>query len=202
MSIINSKMEKLNIRTLILVSFMVVFMFVVIALRVVAPLSPNFEFIANFTGVGAIAIFGAAYFTSRLSALLVPALILFLSDLGLVFTMGKSYGFYDGWYYTYGALLAMVVIGRLLIKKINIQNVLLATFAGVFAHWIISDIGVWLGSSIYPQTIGGFWACLVAAIPFELNFLLGTIVYSGIMFGAFEAIGKKYPNLATVKSIN
>jgi hypothetical protein len=193
-------MEKLNKRTLVLVLFTVLFMFVIIALRVVAPLSPNFNFIANFSGVGAVAIFSAAYLKNRLNILLMPALILFLSDLGLVFTMGKSYGFYDGWYYTYIALMLMVLIGRLVINKINVQRVLLASVAGVIAHWIVSDYGVWLGSGIYPQNLTGFWACLVVAIPYELNFLVGTLVYSAIMFSAFEILKVKYPVLRLAKS--
>jgi hypothetical protein len=193
-------MEKLNKRTLVLILFAVLFMFVIIALRVIAPLSPNFEFIANFSGVGAVAIFSAAYLKNKFSVLLMPALILFLSDLGLVFTMGKSYGFYEGWYYTYIALMLMVLIGRLIINKISVQRVLLASVAGVFAHWIISDYGVWLGSTVYPQNLTGFWACLVAAIPYELNFLVGTLVYAALMFSAFEVLTAKYPTLRLAKS--
>lgn len=180
-----------NYRTLVLLMFMLI----IIAIRVVAPLAPDFKVLANFSGVGAVALFGATYF-KRIGGFILPVLVLFLSDLGLAFTMGKNYGFYEGWYYTYIAFILMVAVGKLMINKPNVGNVLGASLAAVFIHWIIADFGVWFGSSFYPQTLAGFWACLVAAIPFELNFLYGTIAYSAIMFGAFEGLKVKYPALA------
>lgn len=180
-----------NYRTLVLLMFMLI----IIAVRVIAPLSPDFNVLANFSGVGAVALFGGAYF-KRISAFILPFLVLFLSDLGLVVTMGKNYGFYEGWYYTYIAFALMVVVGKLMIKKPNVANVLGASLAAVLIHWIVADFGVWFGSTFYPQTIVGFWACLVAAIPFELNFLYGTIAYSAIMFTAFEGLKVKFPSLS------
>lgn len=182
----------LTSRTLVLLLLMLL----IIGLRVVAPLSADFKLIANFTGMGAVALFGGSQFKNKLSAFVLPLLMLFLSDVGLVLTMGKDYGFYQGWYYTYIAFALMVLIGHLLVKKINIQNVFMASIAGVFIHWIVSDYGVWYGSSLYPQTITGFCACLVAAIPYELNFLYSTLAYSAIMFGAFETLKAKYPALS------
>jgi hypothetical protein len=189
-------MEKLNYRTLTLVLFMAI----IIAIRVIAPLSPDFKVIANFSGVGAVAIFGGAYFRNYLTAFLLPIFILFLSDLGLVLSMGKDYGFYDGWYYTYIAFALMVLVAKLIINRPNVQGVIGASLVGVFIHWIVSDFGVWFGSSFYPQTLAGFWACLVAAIPYELNFLYGTLAYAALMFAAFEGLKLKYPVLQTNSS--
>lgn len=183
--------NKSNYRTAVLLLFMVV----IIGLRVVAPLSPDFKVIANFSGIGAVALFGGAYFKQRINAFLLPILVLFLSDLGLVLTMGKDYGFYSGWYYTYIAFALMVLVSNLMIKKVNIQNVLSAGIVAVLIHWIVSDFGVWYGSTFYPQNLTGFWACLVAAIPYELNFLYGTLGYSALMFGLFETLKMKYPAL-------
>lgn len=189
-------MEKSNYRTLVLIALMLI----VVAVRVFAPLSSDFKLIANFTGIGAIALFGGAYFKKWTNALLLPVLVLFASDLGLALTMGKNYGFYEGWYYTYIAFILMVLAGKLIVRRVNIQSVLGAGLLGVFIHWIVSDYGVWLGSTHYAQTLSGFWACLVAAIPYELNFLYGTLAYSAILFGAFEGLQIKFPALS-LKSI-
>ncbi len=177
-------------------AILLLFMLTIIGLRIIAPLSPDFRFIANFSGIGAVALFGGAYFKNNISAFVLPVLVLFLSDLGLVMTMGKDYGFYQGWYYTYIAFVLMVVVGKLMINKVNVQNVLGAGLAAVLIHWIVADFGVWFGSTFYPQTLAGFWACLVAAIPFELNFLYGTLGYSALMFGIFETLKVKYPSLS------
>jgi hypothetical protein len=188
-------MEKINYRMLVLVLLMLI----IVSIRVIAPLSPDFKMIANFSGIGAIALFGGAYLKNRLMGFLLPLFVLFLSDIGLVIAMGKDYGFYEGWYYTYISFILMVIIARLVIGKVNVPTVLGAGLLGVFIHWIVSDYGVWLGSTIYPQTIGGFWACLVAAIPYELNFLYGTIAYSAIMFAVFEGLTIKFPALSKVR---
>jgi len=180
-----------NYRTPVLLLFMLL----IIGLRIIAPLSPDFKVIANFSGIGAVALFGGTYFRNSISAFLLPVLVLFISDLGLVVTMGKDYGFYQGWYYTYIAFILMVLVGKLIINKVNVQNILGAGLAAVLIHWIVADFGVWLGSTFYPQTLAGFWACLVAAIPFELKFLYGTLGYSALMFGIFEALKMKYPAL-------
>lgn len=177
-------------------AILLLFMLTIISLRVIAPLSPDFKMLANFSGIGAIALFGGAYFKNKINAFLLPVLVLFISDLGLSLTMGMDYGFYQGWYYTYIAFILMVAVGKLMIGKVNLTNVVGASIVGVFIHWIVSDFGVWIGSGFYPQTLAGFWACLVAAIPFELRFLSITLGYSALMFGIFEALKIKYPALS------
>lgn len=184
--------NKFNYRTPVLLLFMLL----IVGLRVIAPLSPDFKIIANFSGIGAVALFGGAYFKNKVNAFLLPVLVLFVSDLGLVLTMGMDYGFYSGWYYTYIAFILMVLAGYLIIRKVTTQNVLVAGLVGVLIHWIVSDFGVWYGSTFYPQNIQGFWACLIAAIPYEKNFLYGTLGYSALLFGVFEGLKTKYPSLS------
>lgn len=126
---------------------------------------------------------------------MLPLLVLLLSDFALVATMGKDYGFYPGWYYTYIAFALMVLAGQLLIKKVNVQSVFIASAVAVLIHWIVADLGMWLGYDTYPKTLAGFYACLVAAIPFELNFLYGTLIYAVLMFASFEMLKIKFPVL-------
>ncbi len=159
--------NKFNYRTPVLLLFMLL----IVGLRVIAPLNPNFELIAGFSGIGAVGLFGGAYFKNKVSAFLLPILVLFVSDLGLVLTMGPEWGFYGGWYYTYISFVLMVLVGHLIISKVSTQRVLIAGVVGVLIHWIVSDIGVWYGSTKFPQTLYGFWLCLVEAIPYEKNFL-------------------------------
>ncbi|MOA27484.1 hypothetical protein D3C78_1483650 [compost metagenome] len=51
---------------------------------------------------------------------------------------------------------------------------------------------------LYPLTLAGFGACLIAAIPFELKFLYGTVIYGAVMFG-FMAW---YPALSLKKGLS
>ena len=190
--------NKFNYRTPVLLLFMLL----IVGLRVIAPLSPDFKLIANFSGMGAVALFGGAYFKNKVNAFLLPVLVLFVSDLGLVFTMGTDYGFYSGWYYTYIAFILMVLVGHFIINKVNTQSVFIASAVSVLIHWIVADFGVWYGSTFYPQTLAGFWECLVLAIPYEKNFLYGTMGYSALLFGVFESLKAKYPALSPKRILN
>ncbi len=174
---------------------LLLFITVIVGLRVIAPLSPDFKALANFSGLGAVAIFSGSYFRNKLSAYIFPMLVLLLSDLALGISMGGAYVFYTGWYYTYIAFALMIGVGQMLVKNVNVQNVALASIVGVFIHWIVADFGVWFGSPFYAQNLGGFVACLIAAIPFELKFLYGTVFYSALMFSAFEMLKAKFPSL-------
>lgn len=183
--------RKSNIKVVVLLLFIAA----IIGLRTIAPLSPDFKWFANFSGLGAVAIFSGTYFKNRFAGYLFPMLVLLLSDLCLGIVMGTSYVFYGGWYFTYIAFALMVLVGQLVINKVAIANVFIASLAAVFVHWIVSDFGMWLGFDTYPKTLAGFWECLVAAIPYERNFLYGTLIYSLIMFVGFEALKSKFPSL-------
>lgn len=184
--------QKFNPRTIVLLLFMMA----VALLRVVLNPEWGFAYLSNFTPVGAMAIFGGAYFTSK-KAYLFPLLTLWMSDILLSrFVYGHEWKlFYGGFYWIYIAFILMVIAGKILLKNVSVKNILVAALVITFIHWIISDTGVWLAGTRYPKTIAGFWACLTAAIPFERNFLSGTLLYSAIMFGSFEWMRSKYPLL-------
>lgn len=182
-----------NPRTLILLLIVAL----VTILRTVAPFSDNFGQIANFSAVGAITLFSGSYFKNTFQSFAIPLLTLLMTDIILSTTIYKEYstGFlYEGWYWTYIAFALMVLVTRLISKKVNVLNFVMGTLAVVLIHWIVTDLGVWYGSN-YPQTLAGFWAVLVLAIPFELRFLYGTVAYGILMFGAFELLKVKYPVL-------
>lgn len=187
--------EKVNTRSLLVTLFIIV----VAAVRVGINFSGQLHPLTSFSPIGAMALFGGAYFSKRSTSFAVPLLTLFVSDAILAMTVYAKYGngiLYGGWYWVYGAFALMVVTGKLLLRAVTVKNILVASLSITFIHWVVTDLGVWLGSSHYPQTIAGFWACLAAAIPFERNFLLGTLFYSAIMFGSFEWLLKRYRPVA------
>lgn len=190
--------RKFNPTTLILL-IMILFVSII---RVAAPFSDQFKEIANFSAVGAMALFGGAYFNNNLKAFGFPLLILVLSDLFLGLTVYKEYGlFYPGWYWTYIAFILMVLVSRVMLKSVNVTRLLGATLTIVLIHWIVTDFAVWSTGTMYPHTLAGFWLCLVNAIPFELKFLYGTLIYGAVMFGAFEFLRARYPYLKMVRSV-
>jgi hypothetical protein len=174
---------------------------VIAAIRVANNFSSNITVLVNYSPLAAMALFGGAYFKGNAKPLLFPLMAIFISDIILFNTVYKDYGngiLYDGWLWVYGAFLLIALSAKLIIKKVNAQNIAIAIVIAVLIHWIITDIGVWIGSKTYAQTFAGFVECLNAAIPFELRLLLATVIYGAIMFGVFEVMQRKYAWLRAI----
>jgi len=157
--------------------------------------------LSNFTPVGAMALFGGVYFR-KYRSFLFPLLILWISD--ILMNRFVYYGewrlFYEQFYWTYGAFALMVQMGKYSMKKVSAGNFVLSVLTITFIHWIVTDLGVWLEGTLYPKTIYGFGLCLTAAIPYELSFLLGAVVYGAALFGTMEFAGRRYFGLEWAKS--
>ncbi|TAH00073.1 MAG: hypothetical protein EAZ15_09900 [Sphingobacteriales bacterium] len=147
---------------------------------------------SNFTPIGAIALFGGTYFTTKYKAYLVPLLILLVSDIFVTYSYtGQWTLFYDGFLWVYASFAIMVFIGSL-IKKVNAGTVLLGAMASVLVHWLLTDIQPWLAGTLYNKDITGYYQSLIAAIPFERNLLLGNLVYGALLYGGFELAQAKF----------
>jgi len=185
--------------------------FAVLLLLIVGAASTRFFSVAghspliNFTPIGAMALFGGAYFTQKWKSFFFPLLTLFISDIIILsfFYDGKFGIMYNGWYFVYGAFALMVFFGKWLLKKINIKNLLFAGIAASLTHWVISDFGVWLGGGLdittglpYTRDIYGLLKCYYLALPYLKDFFLGTAFYSTVMFGVFEFAQRRFPVLS------
>ena len=182
---------KFNPRTAVLL----VFITIIAAVRVIFNFNYDISPLANFSPLGAMALFGGAYFNRKWKAFAFPLLMLFISDLILHQTVFKSYSnglLYRGWYWVYGAFALMSLVGGWLLKKVSVYRFLFSVLICILIHWIVTDFGEWLGSKRYSQDLHGFIACLINAIPYEWRFLAGTLVYGAILFCSFEWLKRKY----------
>jgi len=185
---------KFNPRTEVLL----IFISIIATVRVIFNFNHDISPLANFSPIGAMALFGGAYFNRNWKAFAFPLVMLFISDFILHQTVFKAYssGFlYSGWYWVYGAFVLMTTTGRWLLKTVTVNRFLVSVLVCVFIHWIVTDLGVWIGSKKYTQDLSGFMACLINAIPYELRFLSGTLAYGIILFGLFEWMKRRYPVL-------
>jgi hypothetical protein len=146
-----------------------------------------------FTPIGAMALFGGAYFKGYIKPLLFPLVTLFISDVILSYTKFADIRtglLYAGWEWTYLAFALMAFIGKLIIKDVNIKNVALSVVAATVIHWLVSDIGGCIKENSFSFPVYG--ERLITAIPYEWRFLAGTAIYSVVMFGLFEWLQRKY----------
>ncbi len=154
----------------------------------------------NFAPIGAMALFGAAYYKQKYLAFIVPIISMWISDLLINNILYNQYfdhfvWFYQGFYWTYGAFILIVIIGFFLLKKVKIKNLIIASLAASVTFFLVSNFGVWASGSMYPKTVSGLLACYTAGIPFLKNTITGDLIYSIALFGAFELAKYRFPVL-------
>jgi Family of unknown function (DUF6580) len=155
--------------------------YLIIALAIAARFIPG---AANFSPVYAGLLFSGACLKRR-DSIWFPVLLLAGSDLlvnSLLYHMSFQWMQILNWV----AFAAIVVVGWWLQKRVSVRNVLVASVAGPSVFFLISNFAVWVGGGLYPPTFGGLAACYAAAIPFYGNSLISAVLFSGILFGAYE----------------
>ncbi|OGH84454.1 MAG: hypothetical protein A2261_00245 [Candidatus Magasanikbacteria bacterium RIFOXYA2_FULL_44_8] len=134
---------------------------------------------ANFTAIGAIAMFGGLYLPRRY-AVVGPLVAMFVSDIFLGFyhpvTMASVYlGF-----------IIMTGIGLAVRQDKKITTVLGGTILGSVIFFLITNLSVWIFGGMYAQNLSGLVQCYYMAIPFFKNTLAGDLTYVTILVGGYE----------------
>jgi hypothetical protein len=162
------------------------------ALIAVAAVARMFTPIPNFTPIAAIALFGAAYFSKKSIAFLIPLAALAITNFFLpVFDTFTTIA-------VYSAFIFAGVIGLWIGKKVSVTRVVGGALASSVVFFILTNFAawMWLGSlGFYPMTMEGLVMCYTMGLPFFRNEILGTLVYSGVLFGAFEFAKQRFPAL-------
>ena len=165
---------------------------------VLAALSRLLPHPPNFSPVEAIALFGGAYFSNRAAAIWVPLVAMFLSDLALGLMNGGIYWSYflsAGYLLVYACIALSAVLGFGLRGKVSAARVGAYSLVGSVLFFLVTNFGAWLGSSMYPQNAAGLMAAYIAGIPFFQGTLLGTLLFSALLFGGFSLLRHRMPAL-------
>ena len=156
----------------------------------------------NFAPIGGMALFGAAYYTRKWWAYLIPIAAMWLSDLLLNNIVYAEYfdrfvWFYSGALFTYGAFALIVLMATFTLRNVRVPQLLFSALGASVIFFIVSNFGVWFSTDMYPKTLAGLGACYLAGIPFFKNTVLGDLVYSAALFGLFEVSLSWFPVLRT-----
>lgn len=130
---------------------------------------------ANFTAVGAIALFSGYYFKDKRIAFAVPMIIMLLSDWYI--------GFYD-WKLllsVYAAFALVILLGIAIRNKKWLWS-LPMSLAGTASFFLITNGAVWLFYNWYPHTLTGLITCYIEGLPFLKNNFIGDLTYTLIFF--------------------
>lgn len=183
--------SKFNLRTSVLIT--------IILLAAFSRVIPHMP---NFSPLGAIGLFGAAYFAKKWQAFLIPLCATWLSDLFINNVIYAQYypnftWFYDGFYWQYGSYLIIIVTGMFIFKKINPTTVIAGAITSSTLFFLISNFGCWIGNSMYSQNLEGLISCYIAGIPFIKGTILGDLFYAISLFGLFSLAQNHIPALRT-----
>jgi hypothetical protein len=142
----------------------------------------------NFAPIGAIALFGGAYFSSKRTAVAVPLLSLVAGDIVT--------GFHWLIPYVYASFLVSVVIGFWLRREKSASRIGGATLAGAIQFFLVTNFALWASSiGNYPRDLGGLAKCYIAGLPFFWNTLAGDAFYVALLFGFMALADKQFPSL-------
>jgi len=149
----------------------------------------------NFAPIGAMALFGGAYFSKKWQSFLLPLGALFISDIAINYIVyQKLVLFHSMWLWVYGSFSLIVIAGIYILKKISIKSVMIASFSASFILYVITNFGVWIVDPInlYPNSGAGLFACYIAGMPYLLGTIFGDFFYSAIFFSVFELAQSRF----------
>lgn len=143
----------------------------------------------NFTAVGAVALFAGTTLRNRGLALILPVLILFLSDLAL--------GGHALMTYVYVAMILTTALGFFIqdknfFQKSQIFKVAGMSLSGSFLFFLITNYAVWQNAGLYPMTNQGLIECYVNGLPFFKNQVAADLLFSGVLFSTYEIVGRRW----------
>ncbi|HEX7378654.1 MAG TPA: DUF6580 family putative transport protein [Pirellulales bacterium] len=172
----------------------------------------------NFTPVGAIALFGGAYFASRRAAFIVPLVAMLISDVALMASPGfasanslldffsstgaAAYGWTSfKWVLpVYGCFVATVGIG-LLLRRRSLLAAPVAALAASTLFFLVTNCSLLTGETgsgpALPRLAEGY----IAGLPFFQNALLGDLFYTAILFGGFELAQRRWGALRATAAV-
>jgi len=148
----------------------------------------------NFAPVAAMALFGGAYFGSRIWAFAAPIIAMIISDMLLV-VMGLSPSVIHATTpHVYIAMTLTVGLGLLLRNRKGLVRTTGLALASSVLFFLITNFGVWhTAPDFYTQDLSGLMACYTAAIPFFQYSVLGDLFYTGVLFGGFALLARRFP---------
>ena len=153
----------------------------------------------NVSPLGAMALFGGAYFSKRYLAVLIPLLALWISDVALNNTIYAAY--YEGfsWFgvpVVYLSIIVIALMGTKLLKQIKVKNLFIASLLTSLVFFLITNLGSWWAIPAYSKDLVGIIAAYTAGLPFFLSTVLSNLLFTAVLFGGYELVKRRNPAFA------
>ncbi len=177
---------------------------IALVLIIIASLTRLLPHPSNFTPLGAIGLFGAAYLERRWLALMVPFVALFLTDLFLNNVIYSAYYSNFAWvtsWWIYAAFAAVMATGWVLLRgRVSPARIVGASLTASVLFFLVSNASTWAETTLYPKTVAGLMTCYVAGLPFLGNTVLGDLFFSAVLFGGYAWVLNRQGRAARVEA--
>lgn len=144
----------------------------------------------NFTPVGSASLFSGAR-VSGWQAYLIPLAIMAITD-PILNAVNHVPLFSYMQFFIYFSFVLSVVIGRRLWSSENMPRIALASLINSTQFFLITNFGVWVGSTQFAHTAAGLGACYVVAIPFFAYTVFGDLFFAGAIFGVYAWLSRTH----------
>ena len=148
----------------------------------------------NFAPLAGMALLGSAYIKESWKAWLLPVGAFWLSDLVLNNLVYAQY--YEGFVlasqpflFSAAAMLLIVLIGKVVLKKTKLTNLVIASLMASIIFFLVSNFGSWAqGIMPYSRDFTGILEAYVAGLPFLKGTMVGDLLFTGVLFGAWHLL--------------
>jgi hypothetical protein len=140
---------------------------------------------ANFTPTTSLCIF-SGWKLPRKFAIPITIFGLGISDILLSYIYG--YPAFGSWSFFNFTGFAGITFFASINKSHKLRNLFFYIVLSDIGYWLWTNFGCWLYghmTTVYPKNLTGLITCYIAALPFLRNALLGSIIWSIVIFGLY-----------------
>ena len=140
----------------------------------------------NLTPLGAMFVLGGLYLGRNLAWMAAPFAGLLISDTVLNLAYDGQ-AIHPGRVVDYFAFLLIALVARWAAEKPMAARIAVVIGAPV-AFFLVSNLGVWAGGTMYPRTLAGLMDCYTLALPFFRGTLFGDWAFAGLGMLVLEGL--------------
>ena len=144
--------------------YYIIFFGIILGLTRIIPHPPN------FTPILASAIMGPILLKDRWAGMAIPILAMFIGDLII--------GFHP---YQFVVFFTLITISFVAPMRKNYLYLTMMAIGGSVWFFVTTNFAVWVIWDYYPKTLEGLILCFTLAIPFFINTLISTCLFTGLL---------------------
>ncbi len=148
----------------------------------------------NTTPIVAIILFSVAFIKDLKWKIAIPLSVMILSD--VIINLKNGYGFHNSAFLVYGTFALIFIVAGYMLKKVNVVNVLGASLMASVLFYLVTNFAFFYPVSAvpnpalgqYPHNWLGIVSSYQAGLPYFKNMLVGDLIYTSVLFGAYYLI--------------